>query len=709
MKNQVLNRFFLIVLIGLFAGLMNVPGEFWTKTLGEENTVAQRLADLKVTLGLDLAGGTELDYKIDLTDAIAQNSDEDQLNDVNINQIAEDVRDALERRVNPAGVGEIIVKRSQINNEEHVLIQMPPDTDVEGAKRDAERDNRLEFFEEDPALEGSKRFEIAELLTIDVTADNWDTKKVELADSDPAIDIETVGPVFADEILSTDLADILKNTKPGEVVQEIIQTTIQPVFNISESGELVIEGSPFPREVLAIVRLNEVTEEERESTSEGEASARHILFGYQGAQNVAPEVTYTKEEALTKAEETLQAIKDGADFGELAKELSTGPSGPNGGDLGTFGPGTMVPPFNDAVFGLTEPSLIDEVIETQFGYHLIDVSAVTPPNTQTQSEPKYTYEMITWDRDQLNWLPTELGGKQLEAARVGFDEAGSALVDLRFDAEGGEMFAELTERVAARQCASGPCRIAIEVGGERITTPTVRQKIVGRSSQITGNFTFESANDLANNLNLGAIDAPVSLSGQTTIQPELGADQLSKSLRAAIFGFLATILFMIVSYQFAGVIASIALILYALMFITILKIWPNSFGGPIVLSLAGAAGIALSIGLAVDGNILIFERMKEEIKKGRSMKQAVDLGFERAWSAIRDSNLTTLLTCIILFSLGSSVIKGFAITLIVGTILSMFTAIIISRNLLRASLLIPALNNPKLFGVEPKKSKKRKK
>ena len=707
MKNQVLNRFIMIVLIGLFAGTISLPGQTWTNLLGEENSFAQRLAAFKVTLGLDLAGGTELDYRIDLSDAIAQNSDDDLENDVSVEQIAESVRDALEARVNPAGVGEIIVKRSQINDEEHVLIQMPPDTDVEKAKRDAEQDNRLEFFEEDPSLEASVRFEIAELLTVDLTANNWEERAPQLAAENEAVTLESFGPVFADQIESTDLQDKIGDLKVGDVLQEIIQTTIQPVFNVSAEGEIEIEGSPFPRNVLAIARVTAIENAERDKTTPPQASARHILFGYEGAQNVAEDIPYTKDEAFAKAEETLEAIKNGADFAELAKELSTGPSGPQGGDLGEFGPGTMVPPFNDAVFDSEEPRLVPEIVETIFGYHLIDVTAVTPEVAESVTEPQYSYDMLVWDRENLSWLPTDLGGKQLDAARVGFDEVGSALIDLRFDPEGGDLFAELTDRVSKRTCGSNnPCRIGIKVGGEWITTPTVREKIVGRNSQITGNFTFQSATDLANGLNLGAIDAPVSLSGQTSIQPELGAEQLDKSLKAATFGFIATIIFMIAMYRFAGLIAGVALILYALIFIAILKVWPTSFGGPIVLSLSGAAGIALSIGLAVDGNILIFERLQEEIQKGRSLKQAVDLGFERAWSAIRDSNLTTLLTCVILFSLGSSVIKGFAITLIVGTLLSMFTAITISRNLLRASLLIPALNKPALFGAKKTTKKK---
>ena len=297
----------------------------------------------------------------------------------------------------------------------------------------------------------------------------------------------------------------------------------------------------------------------------------------------------------------------------------------------------------------------------------------------------------------------------MERASVGFNQVGSALVDLRFDADGGAKFAEITKKVAARKCDRGEqknslCRIGIKVGEKWITTPTVSQEIVGRNAQISGNFTYESAKNLADGLNLGAIDAPVILSGELKINPSLGATQFKQSLRAAFFGILTIIFFMILIYRGAGIVATIALGIYGTSFLAILKIWPESFGGPIVVTLAGVAGIILSIGLAVDGNILIFERIKEEIKNGREIFSAIDAGFARAWPAIRDSNLTTLLTCFILFSVGSSIIRGFAITLIVGTILSMFTAVTISRNLIRFFCFFDIFRKKWFFGISEKKS-----
>ncbi len=699
MKKQILNRFAFVIAIALIAGVFSVPSSWIAQIAGSDSSIVQRLENFKITLGLDLAGGTELDYKIDLTDALTQNNDDDPTNDVSINDISESVRDSLERRVNPAGIGEIIVKRSQINNEEHILIQMPPSSNVEQAKSDAEKDNRLEFYAEDPGAIVGKRLEIAEWLTTDINAENWEQKAPEYVVQRGAL-LESFGPVFLDEMEDAELGKKLATLAPGEVLQEIVDTTIQPSFTVNESGELTIEGSPFPRNMLGIARLTAVTEEDKESTTPAKATARHILIAHPEAMRAPEELPYaSKEEAQAKAEEILQQIKDGADFAELAKEFSTGPSAESGGDLGEFEPGSMVGPFNDAVFALETPQLIEEVIETDFGFHIIDVQAVQKELTAVQPTKKVTYELLSWNKDDITWSETELGGGQLEIARVGYDQVGSPLVDLRFDSEGGRLFAQITEQLAAQQCNNTNCRLGIKVGGEWISLPYVSEKISGRNAQITGSFTYEEAKELSDGLNLGAIDAPVILSGQTTIQAELGADQLNKSIKAAVLGLAATILFMILIYRIPGIVAAIALLLYSALFITLLKVWPTSLGGPIVLTLAGAAGIALSIGLAVDGNILIFERLKEELRRGRTLSQAIDLGFERAWTAIRDSNLTTLITCIILFSLGSSVVKGFAITLIVGTLLSMFTAVTISRNLLRLLILIPGMQNPNLFGV----------
>ena len=781
MDKQILRRFYFVVGIALLAGVVALPASVFSGLLGEENPFVAKMESLQITLGLDLAGGTELDYRVDLSDALAKNEDDDPLNDLSIqdlNIVAESVRDALERRVNPAGVGEVIVKRSQVDGEEHVLVQLPPSSNVDKAKRDAEKDNRLEFFEENPGEEMKARIKIAGELS-KINSFNWGSKVSELT-ADELVFHEVVDFKFEDQIQDTELASKLFAASDGDVLQEVVETQTEMVYNLDESGKLNIES--FPKSALALVRVTGKKNAERDKHVSEKAHARHILFGYPGALRAldlggyetveealeksqvlvdgAADVSEedwdsevieaqdlmerieafhykSKEEARAKAEELLARLKEeGTDeFYDLAKEFSTEPSAQRAfGDLGTFEPGRMVGAFDQVVFFVDDEKVEDglevegdgelgiaarrkrteadpvglhsEVVETDFGFHVVDVMSFSDAYEEKVWESQVKYEMIAWDRENMNWLPTELGGAHLESARVGYDQVGQPLVNLYFSVDGGDLFAEMTGRVASRTCPSegggSLCRLGIKVGGNWVSRATVREKIIGRNAQITGGFDYQQAHQLSADLNLGAIDAPVILSGQTTIDAALGADQLSKSLKAAAFGLLATMVFMMFGYRFAGVVASLSLLLYVSIFVAILKTWPVSFGGPIVLSLAGVAGIALSVGLAVDGNILIFERMKEEFVARKNLAQAVDLGFERAWTSIRDSNLTTLLTCIILFSMGSSIVRGFAITLIVGTILSMFTAVVISRNLLRFVLLFPALRKPWLFGISGK-------
>ncbi len=703
MDRQSWSRLGLVVGMLLIAVFFSVPSQYFG-----DSWLAKQAEKFKITLGLDLAGGTELDYKIDLSDAIAQNNDDDPQNDVNLENIAESVRDALEKRVNPAGVGEIIVKRSQVDDEQHILIQMPPSSNVEQAKKDAEKDNRLEFFEEEPELEIQKKEEIEKILAKLRNGTDWNKTVETLKAEDPTVVSQSFEDRWADSIHDPKIADKITSAKAGTVINEVLDTQTEMEYTLNDDGEMVVNS--LPKQVLAIVKVTKNELKSREKKIEPTAKARHILFAFPGAERAGEDVKYkSEEEAKTEAERVLQQLKDEGteNFAELAKKYSTEEAAQTtGGDLGEFTADKMVKPFSDAVFSQSEPGLIDHVVETDFGFHVIEVLDKQDAKTETVEDRQVSYELLGWDKSNMRWVKTKLGGKQLENATVGFNKAGQPLVNLLFNNEGGDLFAEITGRVAEKTCDNGPCRLGIKVGGQWITQPTVRQKILGRQAQITGNFTFDSAKELADGLNLGAIDAPVKLSGQLTIEPSLGKEQLNKSLKAAAFGLIATMLFMILMYNFAGVVAAIALAIYAGLYITILKLWPESFGGPIVLSLAGVAGIALSIGLAVDGNILIFERVKEELAKKRSLAESIELGFNRAWTAIYDSNMTTLITCLILFNLGSSMIKGFAITLIVGTLLSMFTAVTLSRNILRLIIRIKGLNNAKLLFGKPNPAKK---
>jgi len=266
---------------------------------------------------------------------------------------------------------------------------------------------------------------------------------------------------------------------------------------------------------------------------------------------------------------------------------------------------------------------------------------------------------------------TALNGQYLAKAEMGFDQtAYTPLVLLEFNEEGAKIFEELTEKNLGK-------RLAIYIDNLPLSAPVVQNKITGGQAQIIGNFTVEEARSLARNLSAGALPVPINLISQQTVGPTLGAVSLQESLRAGLIGFLAVVIFMILFYRIPGLLASLALCIYVVLVLSLFKLVP------ITLTLAGIGGFILSIGMAVDANVLIFSRLKEELNQGKSLSQAIEDGFDRAWSSIRDGNLTTLIVAAILFAFGTSFIKGFALTLSLGILISMFSAIIITKSFLR--------------------------
>lgn len=278
-----------------------------------------------------------------------------------------------------------------------------------------------------------------------------------------------------------------------------------------------------------------------------------------------------------------------------------------------------------------------------------------------------------------NWLlstkdiftSTPLTGRYLKKAELGFDQtAYQPLVLLEFNDEGAKIFEELTEKNVGRQ-------LAIYIDQIPISAPVVQEKISGGKAQITGRFTVEEAKSLARNLNAGALPVPITLISQQSVGPTLGKISLEKSLQVGMWGFLAIIIFMILFYRLSGILASIVLAIYIVFVLTLFKLIP------VTLTLAGIGGFILSIGMAVDANVLIFSRMREELKTGKNFSQSLEEGFNRAWPAIRDGNLTTLIVAAILFGLGTSFIKGFATTLSIGILISMVSAIFITKSFLK--------------------------
>lgn len=281
----------------------------------------------------------------------------------------------------------------------------------------------------------------------------------------------------------------------------------------------------------------------------------------------------------------------------------------------------------------------------------------------------YFAEVDLSDKEKPNFLPTELTGRYVKGAQLSFDQVGLPKVNLEFDSEGAKIFEELTRKNVGKQ-------LAIFLDENLINVARVNEAISGGRAQITGIDDLKEAKTLVERLNAGALPAPIKLVNQQTISASLGQDSLKKTILAGIWGTLAIILFMIFHYRVLGVFSSIALLIYIILTLGIFKLF-------ITMSLSGIAGFILSIGMAVDANVLIFERTKEEIKRGLERSAAISEGFRRAWTSIRDSNLTTILTSLILYNFTSSFVQGFALTLLIGVLVSMFTAINVTRNLLR--------------------------
>jgi len=270
---------------------------------------------------------------------------------------------------------------------------------------------------------------------------------------------------------------------------------------------------------------------------------------------------------------------------------------------------------------------------------------------------------------------TELTGGELDSAYVVRDpNTSQPLVAIEFKSEGASKFASYT----ANHVGDVLC---IVLDKRILSCPSIQTSIPSGKATIEGQFTYETASQLAVQLQYGALPIPLKIESYKAIGPSLGALSVEKSVRAGIVGLAVVFLFMLIYYRLNGLAADLALALYVLLNLLLYKLVP------VTMTLPGIAGFLLSVGMAVDANILVFERMKEELRHGRSLKRAAEAGFSRAWTSVRDSNLATLLTCAILYLFGNafaaSLVKGFAITLAIGTVVNLFTAIVVTRTLIR--------------------------
>jgi preprotein translocase subunit SecD len=287
---------------------------------------------------------------------------------------------------------------------------------------------------------------------------------------------------------------------------------------------------------------------------------------------------------------------------------------------------------------------------------------------------------------------TILTGRHLTGANMGFGDLGLIEIHFQLNDEGAALFEQYSSTHVGQQ-------MCIVLDKEIVSCARINERIPGGSVRITreGGFSQEEADSIVIRLRYGALPIPLRVETNRTVGPTLGEDSLQKSLLAGAIGLSTVALFMLLYYRFPGVLADVALLIYASVVLALFK------SIPVVLTLPGIAGFILSVGMAVDANILIFERMKEELRAGKGLRLAVEQGFSRAWPSIRDSNFSTLITCAILFwfgtYFGASVVKGFALTLGIGVVVSMFTAIIVTRTLLRLIIDLDVVKHHRWFGV----------
>jgi preprotein translocase subunit SecD len=341
------------------------------------------------------------------------------------------------------------------------------------------------------------------------------------------------------------------------------------------------------------------------------------------------------------------------------------------------------------ILGVTEP-----VVQVAGERLIVEIAGVDPAQAIAQigETPLLEFKELIQENDQSSQEEgkvflknTELSGEHLKTADISFDQiSGAILINLEFTPQGAKVFEEVTARNIGKPLAiflDGKSIIDTD-GDGKITendlyAPIVQQKIEGGKAVITGEKDLERAKKIVSRLKSGALPVPISLISQQSVGPILGKVYLEKSLKAGLFGLVAVIIFLIIFYRLPGFLAAIALLFYSLLILAIFKLIS------VTLTLSGIAGVILSLGMAVDANILIFSRLKEELKRGLALSSAIEEGFRRAWSAIRDGNLTSLLVAFILFGFGSSFVKGFALTLSIGILLSMFSAITVTKNFLK--------------------------
>ncbi|MFH1482559.1 MAG: protein translocase subunit SecD [Patescibacteria group bacterium] len=647
-RGKIWQVFVLIIILTLVGLLVNF-GQYYNKAISKIKAPLPHMKEIPFRLGLDLSGGTQLIYQADVSAVPSA----DRKNAV------EGVRDVIERRVNVFGVSEPNVQVDKANS--RILVELAGIKDIKEAIKMIGETPLLEFKEQSTGVRQMTKEEKTQLDVFNKSTEQRAEKVLGKIMSGG--DFKALAKQFSEDEKTKDNGGDLgwinsqNNPQLIELAKKIPLGKTTTDLAVSSAGYEIIkvDGQRNKKDAF-------------NNKEEKEVKASHLLICFKGASSCNSNLT--KEEAKEKINK-LKSQANIKNFINLVKQNSTEPNANKiGGDLGWFTSDKMVKPFSDVVF-VQKIGTISDVVETEFGYHLIYKQE---ERNILEYQVKHILIKTKVEEDiigkQSDWKNTELTGKNLDKAVIQFDpNDGTPGVSLEFDAEGAKMFEDITSRNITKP-------VAIFLDGYPISMPIVNEKISGGKAIVTGKFDVQEAKLLAQRLNAGALPVPISLVSQQTVGPSLGQKSITDSLHAGIIGFIIIAIFMILIYRLPGLLSVFALMIYGVLVLMVFKLWP------VTLTLAGMAGFIISIGMAVDANILIFSRMKEEIESGKPLSKSLDEGFKRAWTSIRDSNISTLITCVILIGFTSSVVRGFAITLALGVIISMFSAIFITRNFL---------------------------
>ena len=639
-RKKVWWAFSFVLVLAIAAGLITF-GNYYNQAVSNYKIPLPKVKEIPFQLGLDLLGGSQLTYDANVSGvALADQS-----------SAVDGARDVIEKRVNVFGVSEPLVQVDRgVDGTYRIIVELAGIKDIRDAIKKIGETPLLEFKEErtaPAALTDAQKKDMADY-NKNAQAKAQDVLGKLLSNGDFAALAKTYSEDDATKNNGGDMGWVAAKDNP----------------DLAKAAEQVGIGKTS-RDLSTTTVGYQLLKVDGKQVSEVEAS--HILICYQGSESCQSGLTKDQAYAKIKA---LKAQATPKNFADLAKANSTDAGTKDkGGALGFFGKGAMVAPFETEVFA-QKVGTISYVVESKFGYHLIY-------KTGENFEYKISHILIK-TKSQVDylgpdsqWKNTELTGKNLKRATVDFNQRDNTPeVSLEFDDAGAKLFEQITGRNVGKP-------VAIYLDGYPISEPTVNEAITGGKAVISGNFTVTEAQDLAKRLNAGALPLPITLVNQQTVGASLGQESVANSLKAGIVGLILVALFMIIYYRFLGVLSVLALSVYGLLSLAIFKLWP------VTMTLSGIAGFILSIGMAVDANILIFERLKEELRAGKSLTQAIQEGFARAWPSIRDSNFTTILVSLVLIEFATSVIKGFAVTLLLGVLISMFSAITVTRTLLR--------------------------